>query len=221
MDKLQYTDIWGNNYTLTAGTNDIKKFAFSHDFHRESESEFRLRSNFIANIFNADIEFRTDLSGWGRVTAYFRFAREFGESEEQFDSRVYLAHKAFSTYMPHLDPQVPGRCQKSSGRYPWNGREADFDIYQGINHETGKLQTIVKWNDGTTTIVGCAEGEEFSKELGLSVAIAEKYFEVLGSPYPRAALKKLAENGHDQTAKTKARRDFKAAKKAKKTVTEE
>ena len=75
--------------------------------------------------------------------------------------------------------------------------------------------TIVKWNDGTTTVVGCAEGEEFSKELGLSVAIAEKYFEVLGFPYPRAALKKLAENGHDQTAKTKARRDFKAAKKLK------
>lgn len=81
--------------------------------------------------------------------------------------------------------------------------------------------TIVKWNDGTTTVVGCAEGEEFSKELGLSVAIAEKYFEVLGFPYPRAALKKLAENGHDQTAKTKARRDFKAAKKAKKIETEE
>jgi len=81
--------------------------------------------------------------------------------------------------------------------------------------------TIVKWNDGTTTVVGCAEGEEFSKELGLSVAIAEKYFEVLGFPYPRAALKKLTENGHDQTAKTKARRDFKAAKKAKKIETEE
>lgn len=73
--------------------------------------------------------------------------------------------------------------------------------------------TVVKWKDGTTTVVGCAEGEEFSKELGLSVAIAEKYFELLGFPYPRAALKRFSEKGHDQTAKTKARREFKKNKK--------
>ena len=86
-------------YADTAGTNVIKKFAFSHDFHRESESEFRLRSNFIANIFDADIEFREDPSGWGhRLTAYLRFARVFGESEEQFDNRVYLAHKECRKY---------------------------------------------------------------------------------------------------------------------------
>ena len=161
MDKLQYTDVWSNRYTLTAGINDIKKFAFNHDFHRESESEFRSRSNFIANIFDADVEFRIDISGWGpRLTAYLRFARVFGESEEQFDNRVYLAHKAFNTYMPyHLYQQIPGRCQKSSGRYPWKGWEADFDIYQGINHETEKLQTIVKWNDGEKTIVNCCKYE--------------------------------------------------------------
>lgn len=76
--------------------------------------------------------------------------------------------------------------------------------------------TAVKWTDGTTTVVGCADGEEFSKELGLSVAIAKKYFEILGFPYPRATLKHFAEEkGCDQTAKTKARRDFKAAKKLK------
>lgn len=73
--------------------------------------------------------------------------------------------------------------------------------------------TVIKWKDGTTTVVGCAEGEEFSKELGLSVAIAEKYFELLGFPYPRAALKHFSEMGHDQTAKTKARREFKKNKK--------
>ena len=73
--------------------------------------------------------------------------------------------------------------------------------------------TVVKWKDGTTTVVGCAEGEEFSKELGLSVAIAEKYFELLGFPYPRAALKRFSEKGYDQTAKTKARREFKKNKK--------
>lgn len=159
MPSFSYTDVWGNPWSID--DNMVKKFAFNHDFHRESESEFRSRANYIANIFDADIEFRTDMSGWGpRLTAYFRFARKFGESEEQFDNRVYLAHKAFSTYMPPLDPQLPpGRCQKSSGRYPWTTWGSDFDIYQGVNNKSGKLQTIVKWNDGETTTVVCNKYE--------------------------------------------------------------
>lgn len=73
--------------------------------------------------------------------------------------------------------------------------------------------TTVKWSDGSITVVGCAEGETFSKELGLAVAIAKKYYEDLGSSYPRAALKRAAENGIDQTAKTKARKKYKQDKK--------
>lgn len=158
MPSFSYTDVWSNAQIVD---NMVRKIAITYDFHRESESEFRSRSNFIANIFDADIEFRTDLSGWGyRLTAYLRFARVFGESEEQFDNRVYLAHKAFSTYMPPLDPQLPpGRCQKSSGRYPWTTWGSDFDIYQGVNNKSGKLQTIVKWDDGETTTVVCNKYE--------------------------------------------------------------
>lgn len=155
MDTLNYTDICSNTYTLTAGTDDIKKFAVTCDFLRESESTFRSRSNFIANVFDADIEFRIDPSAWGCVVAYFRFARIFGESEEKFNNRIYLARKAIHTYWPESDLGV----KKNSGRYPWKGWEADFDIYQGINHETGKLQTIVKWNDGEKTIVNCSKYE--------------------------------------------------------------
>lgn len=159
MDKLQYTDVWGNKYAVPWGTDDmVKKIAISNDRYMESENEFRSRANYIANIFDADIEFRTDLSGWGRTTAYFTFTRKFGESEEQYDNRVDLARKAVHTYWPHL-AQIPGRCQKSSGRYPWKVWDADFDIYQGINNKTGKLQTIVKWNDGEKTIVNCCKYE--------------------------------------------------------------
>lgn len=73
--------------------------------------------------------------------------------------------------------------------------------------------TAVKWDDGTTTVVGCAEGEDFSKELGLAVAIAKKYYESLGFMYPRAALKHAADRGVDQSAKTKARKKYKQDKK--------
>ena len=158
MSEFSYTDMCSNTYTLTAGTDDIKKFAVTCDFLRESESTFRLRSNFIAKVFDADIEFRIDLSDYGRLTVYFRFARKFGESEEQYNNRVYLAQKAFHTYWPgHESSDLS--VKKNSGRYPWKGWEADFDIYQGINHETGKLQTIVKWNDGEKTIVNCCKYE--------------------------------------------------------------
>ena len=73
--------------------------------------------------------------------------------------------------------------------------------------------TVVKWSDGSQTVVGCSNKDSFDKEIGLAVAIAEKYFETLGLPYPRAALKSLAKSGKDQTEKTKARKAFKAAKK--------
>ena len=36
--------------------------------------------------------------------------------------------------------------------------------------------TIVKWSDGTKTVVKCKEGETFEKEVGLAMAIAKKYF---------------------------------------------
>ena len=73
--------------------------------------------------------------------------------------------------------------------------------------------TTVKWNDGTITTVGCSDKDSFDKEIGLAVAIAEKYLESVGYFHPRAALKSLAKRGHDQTEKTQARKAFKAAKK--------
>lgn len=45
----------------------------------------------------------------------------------------------------------------------------DRVIYQGT-------KTIVKWTDGSTTIVDCVDGDIFDKETGLAMAIARKYF---------------------------------------------
>jgi len=36
--------------------------------------------------------------------------------------------------------------------------------------------TVVFWQDGTKTVVRCAEGEEFVPEIGVAEAIAEKVF---------------------------------------------
>lgn len=36
--------------------------------------------------------------------------------------------------------------------------------------------TVVIWNDGTRTIVKSQEGDTYSKELGLAMAISKKYF---------------------------------------------
>jgi hypothetical protein len=37
-------------------------------------------------------------------------------------------------------------------------------------------RTIVKWKDGTTTIVKCMEGDEFNKEMGFTMALAKKIY---------------------------------------------
>lgn len=58
----------------------------------------------------------------------------------------------------------------------------DRVIYQGT-------KTIVKWTDGSTTIVDCVENDIFDKETGLAMAIARKYFH--GS---RAMFKGCVEN---------------------------
>lgn len=58
----------------------------------------------------------------------------------------------------------------------------DRVIYQGT-------KTIVKWTDGSTTIVDCVENDIFDKETGLAMAIARKYFN--GS---RAMFKDCVEN---------------------------
>lgn len=36
--------------------------------------------------------------------------------------------------------------------------------------------TIVLWNDGTKTVVKCQEGDTYSEELGLAMAISKKFF---------------------------------------------
>lgn len=100
-------------------------------------------------------------------------------------------------------------------------RPAEFNPYAGPMPRIEAIfyndpYTTVKWNDGSVNTVKCAEGEKFSKELGVSVIIAKKYLEVSGCIYPRAGLKRLAESGIDQTAKTKARKEYKAKKKSKK-----
>ena len=46
------------------------------------------------------------------------------------------------------------------------------------------------------------------------MAISKKVYEVFGYVHPRAALKATARNAHDQTEKTRKRREYKARHKS-------
>lgn len=62
--------------------------------------------------------------------------------------------------------------------------------------------TVVKWSDGTTTVVNTCKGEEFNEEIGLAMAIAKKYFEYGGvNPYPRAEMLRMVKNADRYTKK--------------------
>ena len=52
--------------------------------------------------------------------------------------------------------------------------------------------TIVYWNDGTKTVVRCQEGDEFSKELGLAMAICKKHYGNTGN-YNKVFDKRIGE----------------------------
>lgn len=65
---------------------------------------------------------------------------------------------------------------------------------------------VVFWSDGTKTIGKCMGDDEFNPEIGLSMAISRKYYELIGFPNPRAAFKNQIKKAEDQSAKTKERK---------------
>lgn len=76
--------------------------------------------------------------------------------------------------------------------------EIDKLIYNG-------LDTVVKWNDGTVTVVHCLDEDEFNSEIGLAMAVSRRYFEECGKPdksdTPRANFKNLIKNATYYKAK--------------------
>jgi hypothetical protein len=73
--------------------------------------------------------------------------------------------------------------------------------------------TIVNWEDGTKTIVRCAEDEKFVEEVGFLAALGKKVFGT------RGAYLKIVEDAHRQISKTETaknvRKLFKKNKKSK------
>lgn len=68
---------------------------------------------------------------------------------------------------------------------------------------------VVFWSDDTKTIGKCIDGDEFNPEIGLSMAISRKYYELIGFPNPRSAFKNQLKIAEDRSAKTKEKRDRK------------
>ena len=53
----------------------------------------------------------------------------------------------------------------------------DIDIYKDILDvifQEDKGTTVVKWKDGTVTVVSCCEGDSYNKEFGLLACIVKK-----------------------------------------------
>lgn len=72
---------------------------------------------------------------------------------------------------------------------------------------------IVFWSDGTKTISKCMEKDAFNPEIGLSMAISKKYYELLGFPNPRGAFKHQLKNADDQSKKTVEKKALKTKNK--------
>jgi len=62
--------------------------------------------------------------------------------------------------------------------------------------------TVVKWTDGTKTVVKCGEHDKYDPEKGLAMAVAKKYFGNEGKYYNEIA-KWLPEGDNAQTKKSK------------------
>ena len=73
--------------------------------------------------------------------------------------------------------------------------------------------TVVFWQDGTKTVVRCAEGEEFVPEIGVAEAIAEKVFG--GS---RSKFIKAVNRGYRQPATEEEKQQLLKEKAESKTI---
>ena len=81
--------------------------------------------------------------------------------------------------------EIPIKVNSLSLDHSWDGVphiELDGYIIGGTAYDPIKRvifndpATIVIWKDGTKTVVKCQEGDTFSKELGLAMAISKKFF---------------------------------------------
>ena len=63
--------------------------------------------------------------------------------------------------------------------------------------------TVVKWTDGTKTVVKCGEHDKYDPEKGLAMAMAKKYFGNEGKYYNEIAKWLPAEGDNAQTKKAK------------------
>lgn len=62
---------------------------------------------------------------------------------------------------------------------------------------------IVFWSDHTKTIGKCMDKDTFDPEVGFSMAISRKYYELIGFPNPRGAFKQQLKNAKYYPSETK------------------
>lgn len=162
-------DVWDRHFV----EREIKKIAVASTYGDDLH-EFHARAEYVSKLFDAEVEVRMDLTGMckERLTTYLTFTRRFNETDEQFNNRLYLAERAIKTPLFETRSIPRGSTVRCPIASYW---ASSFDIYQGVNHKTEKLQTIVKWDDGETTTVSC---NKYDLPLVYPVAYAycKRYF---------------------------------------------
>ena len=71
--------------------------------------------------------------------------------------------------------------------------------------------TIVKWTDGTKTVVKCGKGDQYDKEKGLALAVAKKYYGNISGWYSKKFAQWLEEKGEKQCSECKCKKQKKEA----------
>lgn len=120
-------------------------------------------------------------------------------------SKVYPSTDAFWVGIG-TSPVPPETCNFSFNPGKIFIDKGDFTMKIKEVTYSGKA-TIVFWTDGTKTVVKTAEGETFSKDAGLAMAIAEKYFGSYSAM--KSYIKRNTKDANEANAKKKQKKEKK------------
>jgi hypothetical protein len=129
-------------------------------------------------------------------------------TRKQISDIVTAPHSNTDAFLVGIDTSSvpPETCNFSINLEKLFIDKGDFTMKIKEVTYSGKA-TIVFWTDGTKTVVKTAEGETFSKDVGLAMAIAEKYFGSYSAM--KSYIKRNTKDANEANAKKKQKKEKK------------
>jgi hypothetical protein len=163
------------------------------------------------------INFDTYSININMATALNVLLRNINDEEERKNKKMptfttlreadnFIDYSDYSNYNPALGRAI-NRASKSTECYVHTA--TNMPAIRNIIYN--EPYTIVKWDDGKTTKVGCKAGEVFDKEVGLAMAIARRYFESMSPEQPRRMFKNYVRNAKHYIKQSKHKKLLPAA----------